>query len=101
MNALGAAIFRWQSVLICCVVVFGLSSSGIVKALESSLQERIWKVFVRGMVPLAMFFIGRAIEPFRFNHARADIQQAELLVRQLAAQQSSASHTEMAPLFEA
>lgn len=101
MNSMGASLFRWQWIVFWAVLLFTLSSSGVVNFLQFSLSERLWKVCMMAMVPLALMLLGRALEPFRFRRARADIRKAEMVVRQLAAKQTCSDISKLAPLIEA
>mmetsp|Transcript_50872 Transcript_50872/g.94221 ORF Transcript_50872/g.94221 Transcript_50872/m.94221 type:complete len:697 (-) Transcript_50872:90-2180(-) len=100
LNSMGASLFRWQWIVFWAVTLFALSSTGAVQFLQFSLHERLWKVCMMAMVPLALMLLGRALEPFRFRHARADIRKAEILVRQLAAKHNSSDASTLAPLIE-
>jgi stearoyl-CoA desaturase (delta-9 desaturase) len=100
LNSVGASLFRWQWIVLWTCILYGLSSTGSVSALRFALPERLWKVSVMGFVPLALMLLGRALEPFRFRRARADIQKAEMLVRQLVATQTKSDISALAPLIE-
>jgi stearoyl-CoA desaturase (delta-9 desaturase) len=100
LNSIGATLFRWQWIALWTSVLYTLSSMGVVSFLEFSPRQRLWKVSMMAVVPLSLMLLGRALEPFRFKRARADIQKAEILVRRLAATETAADISALAPLIE-
>jgi stearoyl-CoA desaturase (delta-9 desaturase) len=103
MNSIGSSVFRWQWIVIWTSIIFLLSflrSCAPARLLALSLHERLWLVCMMAVAPLALMLLCRAVEPFRFRRARAEIQKAEMLVRQLAAKRSAAEVRALAPLIE-
>jgi omega-6 fatty acid desaturase (delta-12 desaturase) len=97
LNSMGASIFKWQWVLVGACIVFALSFG---LSSESTLSLRLSKVFLMALIPLALMLLARMVEPFNFQHARRDIQQAEALVRQLATTVQAADTKTSAPLIQ-
>jgi stearoyl-CoA desaturase (delta-9 desaturase) len=104
LNSIGSSLFRWQWVVFWTCVIFSLSflrSGAPVRLSQLTMNERLWLVSVMAGIPLMLMLICRAVEPFSFNRARADIKKAEILVRQLAAKHSDSDVNSVAPLIEA
>eukprot|EP00747_Dinoflagellata_sp_TGD_P125366 gnl/TRDRNA2_/TRDRNA2_174154_c4_seq10.p1 gnl/TRDRNA2_/TRDRNA2_174154_c4~~gnl/TRDRNA2_/TRDRNA2_174154_c4_seq10.p1 ORF type:complete len:698 (-),score=103.00 gnl/TRDRNA2_/TRDRNA2_174154_c4_seq10:267-2195(-) len=79
LNLIGTVAFKWQ-----WLAAFGC----IVVAVQSwvathSIDGHLWSLATYAAVPISLMLAGRALEPYRFNTARSDIQKAEHLVRQL------------------
>jgi stearoyl-CoA desaturase (delta-9 desaturase) len=106
LNSMGASFYRWQWVVFWAVTIFAIcviqfwASEGIAQLLRFGIYDLLWKVCMMVVAPLTLMLIGRKLEPFRFRSARADIQKAEMLVRQLAATQTASDISALAPLIE-
>jgi len=100
LNIAGGYLLRWQWVVIWACILFTLSSTGTLNILQSTLRDRVWKVSIMAVVPLALMLLGRAVQPYQFWRARADVQKAELIVRQLVATQKASAINALAPLIE-
>jgi len=115
LNSVGASLFRWQWVAFWACTLFGLSTlysctlTGVVHFLQSGrsalpevwcqhFYERLWMVCKMAVVPLSLMLLGRAIEPYRFRTARADILKAEKLVCQLVATRTASDISALATL---
>jgi stearoyl-CoA desaturase (delta-9 desaturase) len=100
---LGKYLFRWQWIVVWTGTIFALSQlrswvpPGFTHLSQLSLHEQLWLVSTMAAAPLALMLVCRALEPFRFKRARADVQNAEILLRQLAATRSASP---LAPLVE-
>lgn len=103
LNSVGASLFRWQWFAFWGCLLFTLSCIGAVNFLRFDWTERLVKVSVMAIVPLALMLLGRAFEcgsAFQFQQKRGDIQKAEALVRQLATTRKAADHGATTPLIE-
>lgn len=106
LNSVGASLFRWQWIALWACTLFGLSTlqsytlTGVVHFFQSAFYERLWSVCKMAVVPLSLMLLGRAIEPYRFRTARADILKAEKLVCQLVATRTASDISALASLIE-
>jgi len=106
LNSMGKYLFRWQWIVFWTFAIFALSQlrswvpPGFARLSQLSLEEQLWLVCTMAAAPLALMLACRALEPFRFRRARADIQRAEILVRQLAATRTASDISALAPLIE-
>jgi len=79
--------------------LFAVSASGS-PALQVDFQEHLWRFLKLAGLPLALMLVGRLTQPYRFHRARADIQTAEGLLRQMMAVRATSPVERMAPLIE-
>jgi stearoyl-CoA desaturase (delta-9 desaturase) len=87
LNAVGAILYRWQWMAFwgCTIFAFLEYKAGGEESFgASSFNERIWLFCKLALFPLTLMLIGKANEPYRFRHARSDIQKAMILLKQLA-----------------
>jgi len=106
MNSVGASLFRWQWTVFWACLLFAVSTLhsctlvGVVHLLQFEFYARLWKVCQMALVPLTLMLLGRAVEPFRFRRARADIEKAKQLLCQLATTHKPSDISALASLME-
>jgi len=96
LNQFGAFWYRWEMIVFWAVTIYAFLTLGSF----ISIGTGAWLVCKMALVPLILMLLGRAIEPFRFRHARSDIQQAQLLLQQLAGARTTSQISALAPIIE-
>jgi len=94
LNSVGALLFRWEWTVFWACILFALNLS------RAAIIDRVWSLSTMAVAPLALMFLGRALEPYRFHRARRDVSNAEALVRKLLSAQKVSDSVAMAPLIE-
>jgi len=107
LDSIGRVIFHWRWLALIAVVVYFWVSVGTLINVQLHLQDRLASIYSCSMkfmiyaaAPLALMLLGRAIEPDRFERARADIRNAEKLVRQLVQLQKPSDTRALAQLID-
>merc|ERR1719247_2434134 len=115
LNSVGASLFKWQWVALWFSAVFLLSSIGSERLLalmhlsappaitvHLNMAERLLKVCMMALVPLALMLLGRSFKcgsAVQFQRARGDIQKAQAIVQQLTSPKGSPRTTPSSSLF--
>jgi stearoyl-CoA desaturase (delta-9 desaturase) len=106
LNKLGAIVFRWQWYACFSSTVFAVttwqlySSVGTEYFGQPTFHDRVWLFCKLALIPLTLMLIGKANEPFRFRHARSDIEKATVLLQQLAAARADSQSEPSSPVVD-
>eukprot|EP00928_Gymnodinium_smaydae_P023902 TRINITY_DN1953_c0_g1_i6.p1 TRINITY_DN1953_c0_g1~~TRINITY_DN1953_c0_g1_i6.p1 ORF type:complete len:692 (+),score=131.28 TRINITY_DN1953_c0_g1_i6:36-2078(+) len=93
MNSLGAVIFRWQCLALVGALVWFASRTDTLRSMQFAFAEDNTKVLVMVVLPLALMILGRSLEPYQFGTARAEVKDAEQVLRQVLASKSENTDT--------